>query len=188
MTTTLVLGGARSGKSRYAEQLLAGESTVRYVAPGPVPDPRSADPDDRAWAARIAEHRSRRPPGWETVEGTDLAGALRAATGPVLIDCLGTWLTAVIDDLDGWDDPVATAAALRTPVEELVGLWQGIDVPVVAVTNEVGWGVVPATASGRLFRDELGRLNTRLAGVSDRVVLVVAGRVLDLSDAPVVGA
>ena len=87
----MITGGVRSGKSRYAELLLADEPAVTYLAPGPNGD---SDPE---WAARIAAHRLRRPASWTTVETADLAGALRAADQPVMIDCLGTWLTATID-------------------------------------------------------------------------------------------
>ncbi|MDN5761325.1 MAG: bifunctional adenosylcobinamide kinase/adenosylcobinamide-phosphate guanylyltransferase, partial [Microlunatus sp.] len=99
----LVTGGVRSGKSAYAERLLAGCANVTYLATGPVPDP-DQDPE---WAARIAAHRRRRPDGWRTVETVDPAQALRAADGPVLLDCLGTWLTACLDDLEAWPRPIA---------------------------------------------------------------------------------
>ena len=179
MTTTLVLGGVRSGKSRHAEHLMAGRQ-VTYVATS-VP----ADPDDPEWAARVEAHRARRPTEWNTLETLDLAGVLRRAGGPVLIDCLGIWLSRLLDDI-GWERPDASAQ-LAGPVEELVGAWTSVREDVVAVSNEVGWGVVPVARSGRLFRDELGRLNGRIADVSDVVHLVVAGRVLDLSSAPRVG-
>ena len=170
---TLVLGGARSGKSRFAEQLLAAEPAVQYVAPGPVPDD-----GDAAWRLRVEAHRRARPERWTTVETGDVAGALRAATSPVLVDCLSTWLAGVLEaagawadgDHPGWRDRVAAEVA------ELVAAWRAADVPVVAVSNEVGSGVVPATRSGGIFRDELGRLNQRLAAESEDVVLVVAGR------------
>jgi adenosylcobinamide kinase / adenosylcobinamide-phosphate guanylyltransferase len=181
VTTTLVLGGARSGKSRYAEQLLRDREGVVYVAPGPVPDT-----DDLEWADRVAAHRARRPGGWRTVETDDLAGVLRAATGPVLIDCLATWLTSVVDAVGAWDDRERASATLAARTRELLDAWSRATVDVVAVTNEVGMAVVPATASGRLFRDELGRLNAAVSAASDRLVLVVAGRVLDLSGCPVV--
>ena len=83
----LITGGVRSGKSRFAETLLAESAEVTYVASGPVPDPAA----DAEWAARIADHRVRRPAHWSTVETTDVVGALRNVPGPILIDCLGTW-------------------------------------------------------------------------------------------------
>jgi adenosylcobinamide kinase/adenosylcobinamide-phosphate guanylyltransferase len=181
MTTTLVLGGVRSGKSRYAEQLLRGHAAVTFVASGPVPD--GSDPQ---WAARVARHQADRPAAWTTVETVDLVSAIRTATTPLLIDCLGTWLTRLVDDLDGWTSPIETQAALLDHVAALADAWSRAPVDIVAVSNEVGMGVVPATISGGLFRDELGRLNARLSGLSDRVFLIVAGRVLDLSAAPVV--
>ena len=181
MSTTLVLGGVRSGKSRHAESLLADRPAVTYVATGaPVSD---ADQD---WADRVAEHRARRAPGWTTVETLDLAGTISAATTPVLVDCLGVWLTRLVDEADGWDHPELATRALDEARETLLEAWAATTVDLVVVTNEVGLGVLPATASGRFFRDELGRLNAAVSAVSDRVHLVVAGRVLDLSGAPVV--
>lgn len=174
---SLITGGVRSGKSRYAEQLLEGQPTVTYVAPGPIPDP-VADPE---WADRIARHRSRRPAHWVTVETSDVAGAVGAAGGGVLVDCLGTWVTAVVDELHGWDEPRGPwRDEFDDRVDGLVQVWSAAAGPAVAVTNEVGWGVVPAHASGRLFRDLLGTVNQRIAAVSDDVVLVVAGRALHL--------
>lgn len=174
---TLVTGGVRSGKSRYAEQLLAGSAAVTYVAPGPVPDPAT----DAEWADRIAAHRDRRPAHWSTVETADVAGALHSAPGAVLVDCLGTWVTAVVDELDGWAEPRGPwRADFEARVAALTAAWSAARGPVVAVTNEVGWGVVPAHASGRLFRDLLGTVNQRVAQASDDVVLVVAGRALYL--------
>jgi adenosylcobinamide kinase/adenosylcobinamide-phosphate guanylyltransferase len=177
---TLVLGGARSGKSHVAERLLDGAGAVTYVATGPLPS--TSDPE---WARRVRLHRERRPEHWTTVETTDLVGALRRATTPVLVDCLGTWLTSVLDGAGAWDETDDAGPLWRKrfdrAVDELVEAWHGVVVPVVAVTNEVGSGVVPATASGRLVRDELGRLNTRLSLASERVLLVLAGRAIDVS-------
>jgi adenosylcobinamide kinase/adenosylcobinamide-phosphate guanylyltransferase len=180
---TLVLGGVRSGKSHVAERLLAESPSVTYVATGPLPSP-----DDPEWAERVRLHRERRPSHWTTVETTDLPGALRHATTPVLVDCLGTWLTSVLDDVGAWsDEPHDAEPVWRTrfddTVDELVDAWHAAVVPVVAVSNEVGSGVVPGTASGRLFADELGRLNTRLSLASERVLLVVAGRGIDVAGA-----
>lgn len=181
MSTTLVTGGARSGKSRHAEHLL-GAGPVTYVAPGPTPDPGDAE-----WMERVRRHRERRPAGWTTQETTDVAAAIRTADRPVLVDCLGVWLARVVDACDGWERPVLAAEAISAASSELLDAWTTAPVDVVMVTNEVGLGIVPETASGRMFRDELGRLNAALAASADRVHLVVAGRVLDLSSAPVVG-
>jgi len=170
----LVTGGVRSGKSRHAESLLAGRERVRYVAPGPVPSD-----DDPDWAARVAEHQARRPAHWQTVETTDLAAALGSAE-PTLVDCLGTWVTAVVDELDGW---AAAADHWRPELDrrlDAVVAAAARSTDLVLVTNEVGLGVVPAHASGRLFRDLLGTVNQAVAAGGDEVHLVVAGRVLRL--------
>jgi adenosylcobinamide kinase / adenosylcobinamide-phosphate guanylyltransferase len=173
----LVTGGVRSGKSAHAESLLAQHPVVTYVAPGPAVE-EDADPD---WAARIAAHRTRRPSGWSTLETRELEEALVLARGPVLVDCLGTWLTAVLDDAAGWDRPVAelhplVEAALAGFLDRLAATTE----TVVVVTNEVGLGVVPGHRSGRVFRDLLGTVNQAVAAVCDEVHLVVAGRVLVL--------
>lgn len=177
----LVTGGVRSGKSRHAEALLAGASTVTYVAPGPTPD-RETDPD---WADRIASHQAHRPAHWVTLETADLAPAL-ARDGAIIVDCMGTWLAAVIDAHDLWERPSdeVTDTALGLLDEVVATLTARSDVAgvadVVIVTNEVGLGVVPEHRSGRLFRDVLGLINQRLAQACDEVHLVVAGRVLVL--------
>lgn len=177
VSRTVVTGGVRSGKSSYAESLLAVDPVVTYVAPGPVPDPRT-DPE---WAARIAAHRARRPEGWTTVETADVAAAIRAARTPVLVDCLGTWVTRTVDDLGTWDVPrTQWQDDFRARLDDLVDAWAGSDQLLVAVTNEVGWGVVPSYPSGRTFADLLGRTNQAVAAASDRLVLMVAGRPWDV--------
>jgi adenosylcobinamide kinase/adenosylcobinamide-phosphate guanylyltransferase len=181
MSVTLVLGGARSGKSRYAESLLRAHPRVTYVAPGAVPD--GSDPE---WAERISQHRAHRPAAWSTRETTELAGVIRAADHPVLIDCLSTWLTHLIDDIDAWQDRARAESHLEKETAGLLDALACATVDVVLVTNEVGCSVVPSTKSGRMFRDDLGRLNVAVSAASDHVALVVAGRVLDLSDCPVV--
>ncbi len=174
---TLVTGGVRSGKSGIAEGLLAAEPAVTYVAPGPVPD-RRVDPE---WADRVDAHRARRPLHWSTVETPDLASALEATSGAVLIDCLGTWVTSVVDGLGTWDARLVEWEPLfDARLDGLERAWRTATGPLVAVTNEVGWSVVPEHRSGRTFRDLLGRVNQRIAAVSDDVLLVVAGRVLRL--------
>jgi adenosylcobinamide kinase/adenosylcobinamide-phosphate guanylyltransferase len=169
----LVMGGARSGKSERAELRLAGEPDVTYVATGP---DGAGDPD---WAARVAAHRARRPGWWRTAETTDLAGVLASARGAVLIDGIGTWLAAALDQC-GWDGGDGSAR-LAAMTGELVAAWRQAHGYVVAVSDETGLGVVPATAAGRRFRDELGRLNQALAAESEETELVVAGRVLPLA-------
>ncbi len=164
----LVTGGVRSGKSAHAERLLADRPAVTYVAPGPVLD-------DADWAARVAAHRARRPASWTTLETGDLAAAL-LTPGPVLVDCLGTWLTRLVDDAALWD---ARTEDVTAYVDEAVSAVELGD-DVVLVTNEVGYGVVPEHRSGRLFRDLLGSVNQRFAAQCDEVHLVVAGRVLRL--------
>jgi adenosylcobinamide kinase / adenosylcobinamide-phosphate guanylyltransferase len=159
----LILGGARSGKSVEAERRFAAEPHVTYVATSIV------DSSDEEWTARVDAHRARRPPGWTTIETIELAPVLRESTGPVLIDCLTLWLGALLD-----------ASDLHDRVDELVDAWRTTSASVIAVSNEVGAGVVPATPSGRHFRDELGRLNARIAAESDEVALLVAGRVVRL--------
>ncbi len=174
----LVLGGARSGKSTYAERLLAAEPAVDYVATS------GARPDDPDWVQRVAEHRARRPATWRTLETTDIEGVLATPGPPVLLDCFALWLTAVLDGVGGWDDANwdgGSRDAVRARVESLIAAWRDTPRYVVAVSNEVGSGVVPSYPSGIRFRDELGKLNMRLADVSDRVILLVAGRPLDLT-------
>jgi adenosylcobinamide kinase/adenosylcobinamide-phosphate guanylyltransferase len=170
----LVLGGARSGKSERAELRLAGEPDVTYVATG------TTGADDPDWAARVAAHRARRPAWWRTAETTDLAGVLATARGALLIDGIGGWLAAVLDECGAWDNPGTAREKLAGPIAELIGAWRQTTAYVVAVSDETGLGVVPATPAGRLFRDELGRLNQALAAESEEAELVVAGRVLPL--------
>jgi adenosylcobinamide kinase / adenosylcobinamide-phosphate guanylyltransferase len=171
----LVLGGARSGKSERAELRVAGEPDVTYVATGP-----GGEAGDPEWAARVAAHRARRPAWWRTAETTDLAGVLAGASGALLIDGIGTWLAAAMDECGSWDGSAEGAARLADRIGGLVAAWRQTRARVVAVSDEAGLGVVPATPAGRLFRDELGRLNQVLAAESEEAELVVAGRVVPL--------
>ncbi|SOC50933.1 adenosylcobinamide kinase /adenosylcobinamide-phosphate guanylyltransferase [Blastococcus aggregatus] len=165
-----VLGGARSGKSSYAEGLLTRERAVDYVACG-----TPAGPDDPEWADRIALHRARRPASWRTVETLDLASVLGEPGPPVLVDCLTTWLAGTMDECGVWSEQPGADGRLAAAVDDLLAAWAGTRRRVVAVSNEVGSGIVPATPSGRRFRDELGVLNARIAAGSQRVWLVTAG-------------
>ncbi|MEU1982577.1 bifunctional adenosylcobinamide kinase/adenosylcobinamide-phosphate guanylyltransferase [Nocardia sp. NPDC019395] len=163
---TLVLGGARSGKSAFAESL-AGNGPVRYLATA-VPDPADTD-----FAARIAAHRARRPADWTVVDGADPATVLHDDhPGATLVDDMGTWLTARLDARGAWEEPRGT---ITPDVDALISAVAQYPGRLVLVTPEVGLGVIPATRSGRLFRDEIGTLNQRLAQVCDKVYFVVAG-------------
>ena len=176
---TLVIGGARSGKTAVAESLLSVRSDVTYVATGYVPDA-----DDAEWQARVTRHQSVRPEGWTTAETLDVAALLGESGGPLLVDCLTLWLTRVMDDAGCWDDAEWESggeARLRVWTSVLVSALSATTRDVVVVTNEVGQGVVPASASGRRFRDEMGLLNAAVAAVCDEVLLCVAGRTLRLS-------
>ncbi|ANY05190.1 bifunctional adenosylcobinamide kinase/adenosylcobinamide-phosphate guanylyltransferase [Pseudonocardia sp. HH130630-07] len=175
MNATLVLGGTRSGKSRYAEELLGGGTPVRYLATGR----RTAG--DAEWDARIAAHAARRPADWTTEEigsGPQLVAAL-AGTGPVLVDDLGTWLTGVLDDAGAWER-TGDLPEVDDLVAALVAAVAAARGPVVLVSAETGLGVVPESRAGRMFRDRLGELNAAVAAVCGTVVLVVAGRALTL--------
>ncbi len=174
---TLVIGGARSGKSREAERLLAAESDVTYVATS---YPAGDDPE---WAERIRRHQLDRPAHWETEETLDLVGVLAGAGGPVLVDCLTLWLTRVMDRHDAWDDDAwagSAEKAVQQDIDALLTAWRSTTRRVVAVTNEVGQGVVPDTAAGRRFRDVMGRLNADLAALTEDVRWCAAGRVVQL--------
>lgn len=172
----LVTGGARSGKSRHAVRLLDDAGPVTFVAPG-----RPADElDDPDWARRVTHHRAHRPEDWLTLESADVAGALASTPGPVLVDCLGTWLTATVDALDLWDAPSDEArAVIERRTDALCAALAARD-NVILVTNEVGSGVVPPHRSGGLFRDLLGAVNQAVAEDCDEVHLMVCGRVLRL--------
>jgi uroporphyrin-III C-methyltransferase / precorrin-2 dehydrogenase / sirohydrochlorin ferrochelatase len=169
----LVLGGARSGKSQAAEGMLAGCGPVDYVATG-----APAGAGDQEWDTRVREHQRRRPGHWRTAETLEVAEMLTTQDGgrsPVLIDCLTTWLARVMDDCGAWDGGPAAGQALAHRTDRLLDAWRRSRRHVVAVSNEIGSGVIPETSSGRRFRDELGRLNARIAAASDEVWMCTAG-------------
>ena len=170
---TLALGGIRSGKSQWAEAAIAESLTpdqsVRYLATGPTL------PNDAAWSQRVAQHRSRRPAHWSTMETNDLTTQLRQSPHtPTLVDDIGGWLTATLDRRD-WHN-----RSMSADVEGLLDAVTAFCAPLMLVSPEVGLTVVPATASGRRFADELGTLNQRLADLCERVVLVVAGQAVPI--------
>lgn len=181
---TLVLGGARSGKSAHAESLfgaLPDDVAVRYLATA------RRHRGDADWEERIDGHRRRRPTHWTVVETARLEnerGGLveelsRTDWPATLVDDVGTWLTDVIDRANAWDRPRGTVAV---DIDALVDRVRTYPRDLVLVTPEVGLSVVPESRSGRLFRDEIGALNARLAHECDRVLLVVAGLPLVLKD------
>ena len=168
LTVTLVLGGARSGKSAFAEALAQGHGRSVYVA--------TAERVDDEMAHRIEAHRARRGEGWRTVEAPlELADAIRRESAPqacLLVDCLTVWLGNLMHhgrDVD----------AVR---EELLESLRAAAGPVVLVANEVGLGIVPDNAMARAFRDHAGRLNQAVAAVSERVYVVTAGLPLTLKE------
>lgn len=168
--TALVLGGARSGKSTWAEGRFAGRPVVDYVATS------DGAVDDVEWAERVAAHLARRPAGWRTVETLDVADVLLAdEEAPVLVDCLSVWLARVLDEAGAWDGAAGWRERAGRRVDALVAALGGTRREVVLVSNEVGQGVVPEHASGRLFRDELGRLNARVAAACDEAWWCEAG-------------
>lgn len=156
----------------HAEGLLAA-GPATYVATG------RRDPDDAEWEARIERHRSRRPPAWRTVEAEPESVLRHAQSGdpPILIDDLATWLAGVLDDTGGWEGSLEPARKACTALTAAV---ERCPVEMVVVSAEVGLGVIPATRSGRLFRDELGALNAAMAEHCTEVVLLIAGLPLRL--------
>lgn len=162
-----MLGGSRSGKSAHAESLVAGADDVVYLATSPPAD------GDAEWAERVAAHRARRPAGWTTLETTAPSDLLRRGT--VLVDSVTTWVAALMDQTGVWAGEPGASERLARRCDALVEAWTMTPAHVVAVSDEVGLGVVPETRSGRLFRDTLGTVNQRLAGTADEVWFVVAG-------------
>jgi adenosylcobinamide kinase/adenosylcobinamide-phosphate guanylyltransferase len=170
MTTLLVIGGARSGKSRYAQQRIEGiAGKLAFIA--------TAEPGDAEMAERIARHQADRGPRWTAHEAPlDLPAAiLRAASSAdaVLVDCLTLWLSNLMLHER---DPAAETHALDSVLARC-------PVPIALVTNEVGQGIVPMNPLARRFRDEAGRLNQRVAALAGEVVLVTAGLPLTLKPA-----
>lgn len=172
---TLILGGARSGKSSYAEQLAGAQGeNVLYLA--------TAQAWDVEMATRIANHRAQRPSHWYTVEAPQQAGAALAAalsTAPhckiVLLDCLTLLASNVLIALPETATEAQATDALMSEVAALLQVYQAHDLDWIIVSNEVGLGIVPPYPLGRLYRDALGRANQALAQVADEVLFMVAG-------------
>ncbi|HYS64271.1 MAG TPA: bifunctional adenosylcobinamide kinase/adenosylcobinamide-phosphate guanylyltransferase [Paraburkholderia sp.] len=175
---TFVLGGARSGKSVHAEQLASDSALpVTYIATARVSD-------DAEFSARIAHHRERRPAHWRLHEaGVDLAGAVSQVDAPghcILIDCLTLWLANLLCPPEGGGLPIDRYHAHFAAFEAALVNAKG---KLIVVSNEIGLGVVPLGAATRLYVDELGRLNQRIAALSTRVTMMVAGLPLALKTA-----
>lgn len=175
---TLILGGARSGKSAYAEQQAAAASgEVLYVA--------TAEAWDDEMRQRIAAHRAQRPATWRTVEAPQQTGAairasLTPATACVLVDCITLLASNVLLTLPETSDEATATAALNAEIDLLLAAYAASAANWYVVSNEVGLGIVPAYPLGRLYRDALGRANQRLAVAADRVLFMVAGLPLTL--------
>ncbi|MFM0006114.1 bifunctional adenosylcobinamide kinase/adenosylcobinamide-phosphate guanylyltransferase [Paraburkholderia dipogonis] len=175
---TFVLGGARSGKSVHAEQLASDSALpVTYIATARVTD-------DAEFRARIAHHRERRPAHWRLFEaGVDLAGAVTQSDAPghcILIDCLTLWLANLLCPPEGEGLPVDQYHAQVAAFEAALANAKG---KLIVVSNEIGLGVVPLGAATRLYVDELGRLNQRIAALSTQATMMVAGLPLALKTA-----
>ncbi len=170
-TVTLVTGAARSGKSEWAERLAVKSGLqVVYVATAKI------DPTDAEWQVRIGQHRQRRPLDWQIMEGAENLTEIITSACPgqcLLIDSLGTWVANFLED--------AEEVWLLEQAQLLTSL-QSPSAMVILVAEETGWGVVPAYALGRLFRDRLGTLTRKIGSIADPVYLVTAGRVLNLSE------
>jgi adenosylcobinamide kinase/adenosylcobinamide-phosphate guanylyltransferase len=189
-TLSLVLGGARSGKSRYAEALAPRLGRpVLYVA--------TAEALDDEIHARIAAHRAGRPPEWATLEAPMKVGAAMRSSpeaegaGVILLDCLTLLVSNVLLSMGSGGDPEASEldlglarAAVQAEVEDLLEAWRTLSAHLIVVSNEVGLGLVPAYRLGRVYRDCLGWANQALARVADRAILMVAGLPLDLKELP----
>lgn len=176
-----LVGGTRSGKSELAERLVADEPSVTYLASSyPVTG------EDAAWQERVEAHRKRRPLKWRTVESLDVAGVLAACEGACLWDSVGTWVSAVLDELDAWSTTRdAWGPAFENRVNGVVTALHAAPHPVVAVSSEVGLSLVATTSAGRLYADVLGETNQAIAAACGRAYLVVAGRTLALDKAEV---
>ena len=166
---TLVLGGARSGKSRFAEGLIT-------AAPGPWVYLATGEAGDTEMAVRIRHHRERRGEGWITIEETlKLPDALRRAAGEgraILVDCLTLWVSNLM----------AAGRDVTAETQGLVAALPQISSPIVFVANEVGLGIVPDNALARAFRDEAGRVNQAIAAAANRVYFIAAGLPLVMKD------
>lgn len=174
---TLILGGARAGKSRRALTLAGDQRVVGFIATAQAFDDEMRD--------RILAHRAERPVSWQTIEAPiDVAEAVRALspTSTVIIDCITLWVSNLL--LRNEADPQRARDAADAHVQALIDALQRRHVASYLVSNEVGLGIVPSTPLGRQYRDLLGRANAQLAAAADHVELLVAGLPLVLKQSP----
>jgi adenosylcobinamide kinase/adenosylcobinamide-phosphate guanylyltransferase len=175
---TLVLGGVRSGKSHYAQDLVTGGGRVAFIA--------TAEALDSEMEKRITKHREERPSSWTTLEApVAIEDAILQCGGKfdvILVDCLTLWTSNLMMAEDSDTDRIFARA------NRLCGALQEVTCSVVLVSNEVGSGIVPASDAGRLYRDLLGGVNQRVAAVADKVLLLVAGYPLTVKDTVASGA
>ena len=175
---TLILGGARSGKSDYAEKLAAAMGQrILYIA--------TAEAKDEEMAARIEAHRLARPAGWQTLEAPhDVGTALDALdTRPdvILLDCLTLLVSNIVLTMET-EPQTAIEAAVQREIEAIIASRNQLNAPMIVVSNEVGLGLVPSYPIGRVYRDVLGRANQNLAALADRVLFMVAGLPMKVKD------
>jgi len=175
---TLILGGARSGKSDYAEKLAAKTGRyVLYIA--------TAQAGDKEMAARIEAHQQARPAGWQTLEAARNVGVALASIDyrpdVLLLDCMTLLVSNIVLAMEA--APLdAVEAAVQAEIEALITARQKLNAPLIIVSNEVGLGLVPPYALGRVYRDALGRANQKLAALADKVLFMVAGLPVTVKD------
>ena len=170
---TLIIGGARSGKSGFAEKLAGRHDRVLFVA--------TAEALDDEMRQRIENHKRDRPANWRTLEAPRVIVAaldsVQSSYDVLLLDCLTLWVSNLLLDIEGQDGP---EVSIISAAEELLAAYDASDVQWIVVTNEVGEGVVPPTSLGRVYQDALGRVNQLFAAKADRVYTMTAGLVIDL--------
>jgi len=173
MSVILVTGGARSGKSRFAEQLLEGKTDVAYLATAKIEDSEMAD--------RVAAHQASRPSCWRTFEGHSSMHGAVGEESFYLMDCLTVFTSNIMFEMTAQyeripkDVQAAVEARIRSELDELIAAVQEKNATLIIVTNELGSGIVPAHHISRVFRDIAGRMNQYAASLSDSVYLTVSG-------------
>ncbi|GAB3584878.1 bifunctional adenosylcobinamide kinase/adenosylcobinamide-phosphate guanylyltransferase [Calidifontibacter terrae] len=181
MSTTLVLGGTRTGKTRYATQLLTGRDAVTVIRAS---EARQTDSAEQIHGPREVTEL---PHGWTVANSLEVTRTILRGRTPVLVDCLGTWVLGLIDSANAWGDRTRALKITEDAAHELAALWADAPFDCVAVSHEVGMGAVPTDDRGAIYRDALGRVNAIIGAASNRVHVLIAGRVLDLTNAPLIG-